>query len=349
MSDSKIRTVLVGLGRIGWSTHLPALLAHKGYEVTAAVDPVEERLTECKNTYGISGFRTLDDALKHETFDLAVIASPTCFHAEQTVAALERGCHVFCDKPAALNAAQFRTMAEAAKENNRILTVFQPMRISRHNVFLKELIRSGRLGKVFLVKMLREGFSRRNDWQALRKNGGGMLLNYGSHLVDQANYLFDGPGQILACTADRVLSLGDADDAVKLLLRYGTVTADLDINQAAAQSVFRYAVYGSRGCAILPASGNEWKLRLLKDAPGPAKELHADLSAPDRKYPAAEASFQEETVVPEDVPAPETSYYENLYQALTAGAKLLNPPEETENLVRMIDRAGEIAGESCSL
>ena len=347
--NAVVRTVLVGLGRIGWRTHLPALLAHSGFSVKAAVDPAEDRLNECKNSFGIPGFRTLNEALRQDEFDLTVIASPTCFHAEQAVAALKQGCHVFCDKPAALDYAQFRSMASAAAENRRILTIYQPARISRHNLFLKELIRSGKLGNVFLVKLLRERFSCRNDWQALRRNGGGMLLNYGSHMVDQANYLFDGGGKILTCIADRILSRGDADDAVKLLLRYGRTTVDIDINQAAADSFFRYAVFGSKGSAVLPAEGDAWRIHLLKESGGPAAELHADLSAPGRTYPASETEFQCETVLPPEVLPPVTQYYENVYRAVTAGEKLLNPLSETENLIRMIDEAGAIAKETCAL
>lgn len=344
-----IHTILAGLGRIGWNTHLPALQTHPGFQVSAVVDPAEERLAECRQKFGIPGFHTLAEALKRGAFDLAVIASPTCFHTEQTIAALRAGCHVFCDKPAAMNLSEFLRMKSAAEENRRILTIYQPARISRHNLFMKGLIHSGKLGNVFLVKLLRERFSRRNDWQALRRNGGGMLLNYGSHMVDQANFLFDAPGRVLTCTADRVLSCGDADDVVKLLLRYGMATVDIDINQAAADSMFRYAVYGSGGSAVLPAEGDVWRLNLLKGSGGPAAELHADLSATGRKYPASETEFQCETALPPEVLPPVTRYYENIYRAVTAGEKLLNPLSETENLVRMIDRAGEIAGENSVL
>ena len=344
-----IHTILAGLGRIGWNTHLPALQTHPGFQVSAVVDPAEERLAECRQKFGIPGFHTLAEALKRGAFDLAVIASPTCFHTEQTIAALRAGCHVFCDKPAAMNLSEFLRMKSEAEENRRILTIYQPARISRHNLFMKGLIHSGKLGNVFLVKLLRERFSRRNDWQALRRNGGGMLLNYGSHMVDQANFLFDAPGRVLTCTADRVLSCGDADDVVKLLLRYGMATVDIDINQAAADSMFRYAVYGSGGSAVLPAEGDVWRLNLLKGSGGPAAELHADLSAPGRKYPASETEFQCETALPPEVLPPVTRYYENIYRAVTAGEKLLNPLSETENLFRMIDRAGEIAGENSAL
>ena len=342
-------TILVGLGRIGWTTHLPALITHPGFQISAVVDPMEDRLSECHQKFGIPGFNTLSEALKQGTFDLAVIASPTCFHAKQTIEALNAGCHVFCDKPAALNLDEFLQMKTIAKECQRILTIYQPARIDRHTLYLKELVHSGKLGKVFLVKLLRERFSCRNDWQALRKYGGGMLLNYGSHMVDQSNFIFNNAGKVLSCTADRILSSGDADDVVKLLLRYGTVTVDIDINQVAADSMFRYAVYGSKGSAILPAKGDAWKISLQKDSDKLAAKLHADLSAPERKYPASEEEFHYEMVTPTETTPPIKQYYENLYQAIKDGVKLLNPLSETENLIKMIDRAGEIAKENNNL
>ena len=114
-----IHTILAGLGRIGWNTHLPALQTHPGFQVSAVVDPAEERLAECRQKFGIPGFHTLAEALKRGAFDLAVIASPTCFHTEQTIAALRAGCHVFCDKPAAMNLSEFLRMKSAADEIQR--------------------------------------------------------------------------------------------------------------------------------------------------------------------------------------------------------------------------------------
>ena len=339
-NDKIIRTLLVGLGRIGWQEHLPALLAHPGFRVTAAVDPAPERLTECRNAFGIAGFASLETALAKGGFDLAVIASPTCFHAEQTISAIRGGCHVFCDKPAALNGEEFSRMASAAEQAGRLLTVYQPVRVARHSLFLKELLRSGQLGDIFQLKLYRECYSRRDDWQALRKNGGGMLLNYGSHLIDQANDLFGGGGEVLGCTADRILSRGDADDAVKLLLRYGATTVDIDIDQAAADRFCRIALYGSCGSALLPAAGDAWRIRRVKSS-GDDAPLHAELAAPDRRYPAAapETEFEEETVTPPETTPPVRLYYENLYRAVAAGEKLINPPAETAVLVRMIDAA----------
>lgn len=338
-----LSVVVVGLGRIAWSTHFPALMAHPGYRVDAVIDPVEERLAECREKYGINGYRALDEALGKSAFDLAVIVSPTCFHAEQSIMALEHGCNVFCDKPAAMNIQELLRMRAAAQKSGRILEVYQPARYSGPLLFLKELIHSGEIGEVFLVKILRENFTFRNDWQALRKNGGGMLLNYGSHMVDQANFLFDGPGKVLACTADRVLSKGDADDVVKMLIRYGKVTVDIDINQASADRMFSFAAYGSRGSAVLPFKSATWRVHTLKDDLAEGRELHSELAAPGRAYPAAEVDFTEKMVATPEVQPPVARYYENLHKAITAGKKLLNTLDETENLVRMIDYAGELA------
>ena len=243
----KYKVILTGLGRIGWQSHLPAIMKHPGLELAAAVDPLPERCAECRRQYpSVRTYCTLDEALRAEKADITVIASPTCFHAEQVIQALRSGSHVFCDKPAAMNSAELEKMISAADSCKKIFTVFQPERCSAEANFMRKLISSGRLGEIFQLRMCRYRYSRRNDWQAMRKNGGGMLLNYGSHLVDQANSLFKEDPHLLCCTADRIISAGDGDDVVELLLRYGRVMVDISINQAAADSLYSIALAGKK-------------------------------------------------------------------------------------------------------
>lgn len=85
--------------------------------------------------------------------DLAVIASPTTCHAEQTIRSLEGGAHVFCDKPAALNAAEFMCMGECAARCRRKLTVYPPQRFTAESLTFQEILGGGKLGPLFGVKL----------------------------------------------------------------------------------------------------------------------------------------------------------------------------------------------------
>ena len=340
----RFKTLLAGLGRIGWKTHLPAILDHPGFELTAVVDPLPERRVECiQQNPQVRGYAELGSALNAEHPEITVIASPTCFHAQQAITALESGSHVFCDKPAAMNGQELSQMISASRASGKILTVFQPRRVFPETLFIRSLMETGKIGDIFQLRLNMYRYSPRNDWQALLKNGGGMLLNYGSHLVDQCNAIFPQEGKLLACTADRIISCGDAEDVVEILLRYGKTTVDLSINQAAGDTLFDIAVFGSRGSAGLPSGEKKWRVKTLPSNVSSGPAIHPELAAPGRSYPAASALFQTgEMEMPKTEDATRL-YYQNLYDAAANGAPLLNPISETQKLVRIIDEARQTA------
>ena len=190
MSRRILKTTVVGLGRIAWSDHLPTILKNPDFEAIATVDPLHERGKEAAAEFGITHtYESVTAMLEQETPDLAVVCSPTMFHAEQTILLLNHGVHVFCDKPAASNSGEVRAMFAAAARNDRKLMIYQPRRMFPDSFAVKEILRSGKLGNVYQMKLFAGAYVRRNDWQAYLKNGGGMLRNYGVHYMDQAMYL----------------------------------------------------------------------------------------------------------------------------------------------------------------
>ncbi|MBO5725007.1 MAG: Gfo/Idh/MocA family oxidoreductase, partial [Lentisphaeria bacterium] len=117
MPDRILKTVVIGLGRIAWSDHLPFLQKDSRFELTALADPLEERGKEGMELFQVPrSYTSVEDLLKNEKADLAVICSPTGFHAQQSIAFLEHGIHVFCDKPAASSLAETCAMFEAAEK-----------------------------------------------------------------------------------------------------------------------------------------------------------------------------------------------------------------------------------------
>ena len=254
MSRRILKTAVVGLGRIAWSDHLPTILKNPDFEAIATVDPLHERGKEAAAEFGITHtYESVTAMLEQETPDLAVVCSPTMFHAEQTILLLNHVVHVFCDKPAASNSGEVRAMFAAAARNDRKLMIYQPRRMFPDSFAVKEILRSGKLGNVYQMKLFAGAYVRRNDWQAYLKNGGGMLRNYGVHYMDQAMYLAGESLEALACRTAKIASLGDADDVVKILLRgmKSNLLVDIDINQAAGLNPYLWLIYGSHGAAML--------------------------------------------------------------------------------------------------
>lgn len=341
MASDILKTAVIGLGRIAWSDHLPALLRHPGkFQVTAVVDPIEDRRRDtCAEFHVPAGYASLEELLAHQAPDLVIVASPTVYHAQNTIEALEHGCHVFCDKPVAMTLQEACQMDETARRKGRKLMIFQPRRLNFDTVAVRSLLKSGILGKIYQLKLYVGNYSRRNDWQAFQKNGGGMLRNYGAHYVDQFICLLHEKLRLLTCTTDRIASLGDADDVVKMLLRSESgILLDLDINQASALQPYRWCIYGKYGTAMVRGTANDWEIRRYD--PAELKPVSADerMAAQGREYPSSDIPFRTETFRPE-APAfcPIDGHLLNFYDCIRENAEPLVPFSETLEQMRIIE------------
>jgi predicted dehydrogenase len=296
-----LRTAVIGLGRVGWQFHIPNILKHDGFELVAVVDPLSERRSEAqqalvaqgKRRSGANGgMRTYPDhaALLDSTeLDLVVIASPTPFHAEQAIAAFERGVDVFCDKPMAPTLGQADAMVAAMEKHGRKLMVYQPHRASAEIVALQEIFCQDLIGPLVMIKRAVARYDRRNDWQAFVQHGGGMLNNYGAHYIDQLLYLSNSTARRVACSLRSVASLGDADDVVKALIETDSgVILDIDINMASAHPMAPWQILGQRGSIILDQEDNAWQVRYFRSTDLSELALQEGLAARDRRYGSGE-------------------------------------------------------------
>ena len=343
MPDRILKTVVIGLGRIAWSDHLPFLQKDSRFELTALADPLEERGKEGMELFQVPrSYTSVEDLLKNEKADLAVICSPTGFHAQQSIAFLEHGIHVFCDKPAASSLAETCAMFEAAEKNNRKLMIYQPRRLFPNSHAIRQIFASGKLGKIYQMKLAVNSYSRRNDWQAFRKYGGGMLRNYGAHYVDQLISILKEDFEILMCESSCVATVGDADDVFKLVMKgkSSSILVDIDVNQAAGVYPYVWILYGEHGAAYLPRFGGEWVLRYFDPAELPELPKLDTLAAPGRLYPSEPIPFREEHFVPE---LPEKSfleqYYSNMYDTIVHDSSPLVPAQDTLALMSLLEQA----------
>ena len=296
--SSPLRTAVVGLGRIGYKYHLPAVARHADFQPVAAVDPLPERRAEVTTAHGIPAYATIEAMLDAVRPDLVVIASPTPVHVQQACAAFAAGAHVLCDKPVATHVADFERIVAGADRAGRKFLAYQPARYRPEVRALQALLARDLLGEVHLVKRARCNYVRRHDWQALRAHGGGMLNNYGSHCLDEWIALFGGEAvATVFCQTRSVATAGDAEDVVKATL----VTArgrmlDLDISQACALPGPTWQVVGSRGAALFDDDAACWQVRYCRAAELPAVAVQSGLAAEGRSYDALELPWREETI-----------------------------------------------------
>ena len=192
----KIRVGVVGLG-IG-RHHIAGYQAHPEAEVVGIADLDEARLQEIGDQYGVANrYATLADMLAAQALDVVSVATPNKFHMPLTVEALEAGCHVLCEKPMALSAAEARQMLAAAERAGRRLMINFSYRFNEQSQALKERVDAGELGEIYFGRTMwhrRRGMPRFGGWFGQKAmSGGGPLIDLGVHRLDLALWLMGYP------------------------------------------------------------------------------------------------------------------------------------------------------------
>jgi len=171
---------------------LPALRHTADAEVVAIASARIESAQSAASEFDVPhAYDDWEAMLAAHDFDLVCIATPTFLHAPQTLAAIEAGAHVLCDKPTAMNADEAARMLEAAETAGRIHMIDHELRFNPNRMRIAELIADGSLGEIRHVDITNVGSTwanpasrPQNDWWSLAEKGGGRLGANGSHQVD---------------------------------------------------------------------------------------------------------------------------------------------------------------------
>jgi len=334
---------IAGLGRSGWEIHARVLEKYPAmYRVVAVFDPVEERRREAVSKFGCRAHADFDSLVEDPDVELVVVATPSHLHAPQTIEALNAGKDVICEKPMAATLAEADTMIYAARSTGRLLTVFHNRRYAPDFLKVMEVMRSGKLGRIVLIRMSWHSFGRRWDWQTLREFGGGELRNTASHALDQALQLMGDSEPEVFCDLQRTLTLGDAEDHVKIVLRApSSPLIDLEVSRACAYPQSWWLVMGTQGGLTGSTSSLQWKY--FDPADLIPREVDARPTV-NRSYNVEEIPWKEETWIAEEgYKSGEYTYYEELYKTLRQGAPSPVTPESARRVMWVIERCFELS------
>jgi predicted dehydrogenase len=252
-SRRPIRTALAGFGLSGSVFHAPIIATNPAYSLdvistsdagrksAAAARHLEARIVD-------TPAEILDLA---GGLDLLVLGTPPTTHYPLAKAALEAGLDVVVDKPFTVRSEEGQELIELAARLGRVLTVFQNRRWDGDFLTLKSLLGSGTLGTVTRFESRFERWSPEvsKAWKAsaTADDGGGVLFDLGTHLLDQALQLF-GPGTVTHAELDARRPGEKADDDVFVALRHDSgAISHLWMNMLCAQQGPRYRLLGSEG------------------------------------------------------------------------------------------------------
>ena len=330
---------IIGYGGMGHHHAEKVMTKVDRLDVSGVYDIREERMVLAKSE-GFNTYDSTDALLADKSIDLVTIATPNNFHKELVIRALRAGKNVICEKPVALNSEELVEMMGVAKETGKVFTVHQNRRWDRDFVIVKTAIEQGMLGKPFFIESRVAGSNGvLYEWRGYKVCGGGMLYDWGIHLIDQMMWMVDSPVISVYASLKKIFCK-ECDDNFKLFLKFENgIDADIEIDTYNFIALPRWHVVGDRATLsvddwachgkILSAKENgiEWSETIVYTEAGPTRSM-----APRRK----------ETILEEALPEVRTDwtdFYKNVCAAIEGKEKLIVTPEQALRVMRVVDAA----------
>ena len=248
-----LRTALVGFGLGGAVFHAPLLASNPDFSLDVIVTGAAERQAQARREFPaarvVASAEELWQLEAPGSLDLVVISTPNRTHAPLATAALRHGAHVVVDKPMAVTAAEGVALAAAGRAAGRLVIPFQNRRWDGDFLTVRALLAAGSLGTVhrFESRFERWRPEPRAGWREMGdpSEGGGLLYDIGSHLIDQALVLFGPVRQVYAELDRRRGGVMVDDDAYVALTHHSGVRSHLYATVLAAQTAPRFRLLGT--------------------------------------------------------------------------------------------------------
>ncbi|MBU0640009.1 MAG: Gfo/Idh/MocA family oxidoreductase [Planctomycetes bacterium] len=316
---------IVGFGEMAkWHAecvqNLDGLSLHSVFDITPACR------AEAADRFGCRPYDNLAAFLDDDDLTLVIVATPSHAHVEPSLAALRAGKHVLVEKPIARTESEAEQMFAAAQTAGRTLMTFQNRRYDSDFLTTRQAVESGKLGRIHDIRFVRWCYSRiiatfgarayRPGWRTEAAYGGGTLLDFGAHYLDQLLQLVPAPVESVYGELRGRRWTREVDDQFLVVVRFADdLTAVVEFSLSAVPSGVdvTWAISGARG-----------GYRYEKDQ-GLLYSRNEDDEESVDTIPAC----------PEDWPA----LYRNLCDVVNAAAEPLVKPRETLRLMRVLDAA----------
>ncbi len=192
----RIKAGIIGCGAIARDKYLASLRELDRTDMLAFCDIELTRAQSAAHEFGAPGAKAYTDyrLLLELPLDVVYVCTPNRSHAPVSVAALDSGKHVMCEKPMALNGDEAAKMLEAAKRSGKLLTIGYQNRFRQDSQYLKQACASGMLGEVYFARanaLRRRGVPTWGVFLNEYEQGGGPLIDIGSHALDLALWMMD--------------------------------------------------------------------------------------------------------------------------------------------------------------
>lgn len=338
MVNGKFGFAVIGFGGMG-GFHIRQMMEKFGdrAEVIGVYD-IDPAVRKKADEWGVHFFDTREELLADERIDLVTVATPNDYHKEIAVAALNAGKNVISEKPVALSLDELNEMCAAAEKNGKIFTVHQNRRWDEDYLTVKKLFDENTMGKVFRIEHRVQG-SRGvpGDWRNQKEHGGGMVLDWGIHLLDQVLQM-TAPRKIVSVYNELTFVTNEnCDDGFRATLIFDDgLSFYVEVTTSNFIELPLWYVLGENGTAVI----NNWQFE------GEIVEV-SDWENRDAVPIVAGAGITK-TMAPrtddtiKHYPLPKvkadwSEYYENIFDTLEGKATQLITHDQQRRLLKLVD------------
>jgi len=330
------KLAIVGLGGMG-SWHVNHL-EKMGNPVVAGIWDIRECRREYARNRGLHVYESLEDLLADGEVEVVLVATPNDQHKPIAIQALQAGKHVICEKPVTLTVADLEEMKEAAEKAGKFLTVHQNRRWDRGYHLLKWALGEGMLGPIHRIESRVHGaHGIPGDWRQDPKQGGGMVYDWGMHLLDQAVMLFpEAKIKSVYATLNYVTNL-DADDGFFVDLTFDNgVHYHVDVGTSNFITLPRWMILGQDGTMWMDNWGNDARIVCAKGKDDQdVQPVITSAGLTKTMAPRREDTIQEVTIP--DLWPDMTEYYRNIVEHLEGRADLYVTPDQMTRVMKLME------------
>ncbi len=257
MKGTNYKLGIVGFGGMG-NWHRETIETIDGIEVAGIYDIKEARKTYAKEV-GVHSYDSLEELLADDQIDIVLVATPNDLHKPIAIQAMRAGKNVVSEKPVTLNSSDLQEMMDVAKETGKLFTVHQNRRWDEDYLTMKKIYEEQKLGETYRIESRVHG-SRGipGDWRQEKEHGGGMVLDWGVHLLDQILQMMGNTKlkTVYATVTNITNTMVDDGFSAQLGFENG-VDVVVEVGTSNFISLPRWYMVGQNGTAII----EDWSLK----------------------------------------------------------------------------------------
>lgn len=246
----KKNIAIIGYGGMGW-WHGDYLKKSDVCNLLGVydIDPYRHQIA---HNEGVNTYNSLEELLADDRIDIVTIAIPNDLHREMVIKVLESGKNAISEKPVTLSSEDLQAMIDASKRTGKLFTVHQNRRWDCDFLAIKQVYESGVLGPIFNIESRVHG-SRGipGDWRGKKEHGGGMMLDWGVHILDQMLMMVPAKIKTVYCQYDHVTNY-EVDDGFHCTLNFDNgIRAFLEVGTSNFINLPRWYMQGENGTAVI--------------------------------------------------------------------------------------------------